>query len=451
MSGKVRGARPRPRVALLGNFASKEVEDLRKLFPSVWSAVNIGQLEKKVHFSEIDLLGISDGVEIAGHWPDQVHVICFSKEFESLPGPIPNSYIVLSEITETEEFSLPDVPLPLDRQRAMDLSQLSSVRGWPQIQALESRRTYMGDTLIYEEAQHGLRAGALISAVHTEMPLAVLYSRPGSNLGVAWLPNPIFTRVPWIELIALHWAQTDHERFPEFGDWTRSPEWMVLEEVALRRKIDALEDEKRIMITRLDEEIGRVTRELAETTLKANKGRRRLLTAQGEELVEEVAAVFEGWGYLVQRMDQIIDPGLPKREDLRLTDPGKEPATWEAIVEIRGYARSAGTTADLQRLGRFATFYQTEKGRLPDKRLYVVNGQLELSPSQRQQPLASAGEDIQVFAEEGGVVISTLDLFRAAKALQPLDYEAIRQSIKSAQGRWTVDSIEARHQSGGIE
>jgi tetratricopeptide (TPR) repeat protein len=47
--------------------------------------------------------------------------------------------------------------------------------------------------------------------------------------------------------------------------------------------------------------------------------------------------------------------------------------------------------------------------------------------------------------QHNGVAISTLDLFRAAKALQPLDYEAIRQSIKSTQGRWTVDSYVSGH------
>jgi hypothetical protein len=47
--------------------------------------------------------------------------------------------------------------------------------------------------------------------------------------------------------------------------------------------------------------------------------------------------------------------------------------------------------------------------------------------------------------QHNGGAISTLDLFRAAKALQPLDYEAIRQSIKSTQGRWTVDSYVSGH------
>jgi len=119
-----------------------------------------------------------------------------------------------------------------------------------------------------------------------------------------------------------------------------------------------------------------------------------------------------------------------------LHDSSDENESWIALVEIRGYSRSGGTTVDLQRLHRFATLYERETGQAPDKLIYVINGQLELLPSQRQEPLAPAKDDVEVFTESDGVIIWTLDLFRAIKATDSATYPALVESIKLAQGRW---------------
>lgn len=135
-------------------------------------------------------------------------------------------------------------------------------------------------------------------------------------------------------------------------------------------------------------------------------------------------------------VDQLVTKKEPKREDLRLRHVDKEGVEWNAIVEVRGYARSGGSTADLLRLARFADLYEKETGQSSDKRIYIVNGQLELLPSQRQEPLAAAPEDLQLFSESEGILIWSIDLFRAMKATDPTDYPALLESIKRAQGRW---------------
>jgi hypothetical protein len=58
-------------------------------------------------------------------------------------------------------------------------------------------------------------------------------------------------------------------------------------------------------------------------------------------------------------------------------------------------------------------------------------------------PLASAREDLETFSEDDGVVISTPDLFRVLEGYDSEQYEAVRNSIKSACGRWTLQSISA--------
>jgi len=443
MNPRVGGTRPRPRVALLGNFDLSDLERYEQLFPTVWSAPTIKELEDKVHVGESDLLVIAPGLENASGWPVYVHVICFSKDIKLLPGPIPYSEARIFTETETEQFLLPDLPLSFNRRREADFGQLNGVRGWPELGL--SFVVLLGHSISDEDCEVAWKVfkdGAIISDYHTNRPLATIYLRVDSNLGVAWLPHHIFSQVAWVELIAADWAQSDRESFPAFGDWRKRADWMVPQEEQLVARIKALEDEKSDTIARIDQEIGCLSTKLAEVTLATDKGRRRLLTAQGDELVEEVVAVFREFRFKVQLVDKSLDPSLPRREDLRLQDPSGEDDDWEAIVEVRGYKRSAGTTADLLRLARFADLYRNEKGRLPDKRLYVVNGQLELQPpSQRQEPLASASEDIEIFAENNGAVISTIDLFRAAKVLKQQDYVAIRDCIKRAEGRWTFQSV----------
>jgi hypothetical protein len=442
MSPRFGGVRPRPRVAILGRFKPKEVERFKELFPTMWLGASVEQLRDQVNAKEVDLLIVGKDIDRQTLWETNVHVICFSRDYPVLPGPIPNTRIMLSGLTETEEYVLPEMPLPFNQRREADLAELRNVKGWPRIKLSYSSKEITPQDA--EGAEEILVRSAIIADSHGGQPLAVLYQRMVDNLGVAWLPYTKFNQAAWVELIVTHWAQSDRERFPDFEDWTKSSEWMVPDEIRIVAAIGALEDEKKKTATRISQEIGSLRSRLTETTLVANRGRRRLLTAQGNELVEEVTSVFREFGFAVQIMDEKAEPNSPKREDLRLRELGKEDGDWEAIVEVRGYRRSNGASADLGRLSRFAELYLKEKRRYPNKRIYVVNGPLELFPSHRPIPLASANEDIGVFAEQDGIVISTIDLFRVSKLLGQLDPGVVRESIKCTSGRWTVQSVHSK-------
>ena len=132
------------------------------------------------------------------------------------------------------------------------------------------------------------------------------------------------------------------------------------------------------------------------TSLLVNKGMRRLITAQSNELLEEVAQSFRELGFSVTLMDEELDDDVPKREDLRLGDPDIK--DWEAIVEVRGHAKSSGQASNLNRLpGRFAKLYRAEKGKDPDKLIYVVNGQIEtFSPQLRNEPFSAAPDAVEM-------------------------------------------------------
>ncbi len=436
MASKVGGQRPRPRVALLGNFEAGDLEIFKRMFPTIWQGDIFAELNELVDIREIDLLVIASGIGYAYNWPLQTHVICFSQDIPNLPGPVLRTNIVISANAETEEFIFPDIPLPLSRRRDADYSGLSSVRGWPRL----SLKYINISVARAEAAKEMLAQGAIICERSTNSPLAVYFLREDSGLGVAWLPNVNKNQAAWVELIVAQWAQSDKESFPDYGDWTDNQEWMTTEELTILSQIHSLEKEKQESIIKIDKQIGKLHAGLALAKTSANKGLRRLLTTQSEELVDEVAKALSGIGFNVTRVDSMLTEKAPKREDLRLSHLGDDKVEWNAIIEVRGYARSAGTTADLLRLARFSKLYEKEIGQSPDKLIYIVNGQIELLPPQRQEPLVASPEDLQLFAESDGLVIWTVELFRALKAADPSDYIGLLESIKQSVGRWIPPS-----------
>jgi len=214
---------------------------------------------------------------------------------------------------------------------------------------------------------------------------------------------------------------------------------MTQEEIALQSEIENLTSELEKIKSDFKTRISDLSEQLLQTSLLVNKGKRRLITSQGDELLEEVANCFNELGYSVRKMDEEILDGIPKKEDLRIKDP--ENKNWEAIVEVRGHTKSSGQASDLTRLSRFARLYQSENGKEPSKLIYIVNGQIELpSPEQRQVPFAAAPDEIEAFGEQDGLIIWTLDLFKIFESnLTEINLPAIRKSLRDSTGRWAYD------------
>lgn len=434
----IHGQRPRPRVAVLGSFKDEVLEKFKHLFPTVWIASNFPVLFSMVDGRELDLIIIGKNIqrEDIPLWNKHTNVICFSKSHDViLPGPYEGDWIKIEKIVATEQFLFQDLPLALHRRREFDLKDVNSVKGWP-ILGIE----FSGNTSAEQDgkAKKLFLESSIVIDPYSKLPFAVIFMRQKINLGVAWLPNDIFDEVAWVELIVTEWSKIDPSKFPNFGDWTKSKEWLTKTEIDIIKDIKELEERKILVKNEIDKEIILKASLLAEATISANKGRRRLLTAQGNELVEEVKIFFQRTGFRVASMDEIIPEGTPKKEDLRIITELPSGYNWEAIVEIRGYARSGGTTADISRLGRFALFYQSEKGKMPDKIIYVVNGQIELNPSQRQPPLISSPEDVKEFSEQNGLLMSTIDIYNASNTMDAENDMDIRSSITDKAGRWNT-------------
>ena len=430
MADKLKGARPRPRVALIGKFEENTVEELKSLFPTLWGAVDSASLEKMVDPREIDLVILGRNVGKSPLWFNDVHVISFSPNSVGIPGPNRGDALSMNAGVTSEEFVLPDLPLPMHMLRESAMTAIETVKGWNPIQVIHGRETSVEDD---EVAEKICQNGAILVDPYSGLPFATYFVRPQSKLGVAWLPNPIFEILPWTEIICIQLAELDNEAFPDFGNWMNNEKWMTNSELSLREAIRGLEAERRKIDEEYSKKIEQASSQLRSVTLEANKGIRKLITSQGDELVNQVADAFSKLGFQVTNVDNTRKDEQQKLEDLRIALQELE---WEAIVEVRGYSRSGGTTADLARLGRFARHYEKETGKSPSKLIYVVNGQIELPPYQRQQPLISAPQDVQEFAMQKGLIIWTLDLYKLIAQGSKRDLEFAQKALIEAGGRW---------------
>jgi len=220
----------------------------------------------------------------------------------------------------------------------------------------------------------------------------------------------------WLAAALENWHKITPDRIPALPGWRSRPTWATREEVTVRANLALLREEQ----ARVSAELAQREAELiaAETvaTAAADAGPRRLLTAQGDELVGAVIDALTALGFEVQNVDDDTDAsGTPKVEDLRLTDPD-DPA-WTNITEVRGY-KGGAQLGDFQRLARFANLYQVRTGKLPTSRWYIVNQFFHHDPDTRRPPLAGSDDDVVVFAEDGGLVVDTRDLFQLVRRIE---------------------------------
>jgi hypothetical protein len=97
------------------------------------------------------------------------------------------------------------------------------------------------------------------------------------------------------------------------------------------------------------------------------------------------------------------------------------------------------------RMQRFSARFQKDEGRLPDRLWYLVNHSLADDPSQRQRALASNQAEVDTFAESGGLVLDTVELFKLWQAVDAgrVDRAVARMELMRAIGRFSAASLVA--------
>lgn len=228
-----------------------------------------------------------------------------------------------------------------------------------------------------------------------------------------WVLPPYADADLWAGLAVGAWREQDHHRFPR--PWNEEADWLTTAEEAAVKEIADVDEARHQSGLAFDVKEAAARERLRDASIRADSGFRRLLTAQGDDLVLAVKAALEQMGFHVRNMDEVLPAG-DRREDLRVTS--SDAPSWEAIAEVRGYAGGA-QQGDLTRLERFAARYEREEKHSPSACWYICNQFIGSHPSDRPVMLSSNPHEVAIFREERALaLIDTTQLFKLVKRLE---------------------------------
>ncbi|MFL5354425.1 MAG: hypothetical protein ACJ8AN_17385 [Archangium sp.] len=425
-------------------FDDKDIEPLKMFFPTTKKISNLNEVRQ----SEWDVL-ITKGAFVS---PEQhLFVLSFGRaNIENIQSSgIPDAYSVSGMYGKVEdgslatEFIIPDdlppdlarlvmnelVPKLNDEDKHIRLGVGSLMR-----RAAPVFSGYWNFNDINEVKGVEFK---LFVGTHEPSALAGCFVLKG-GLAEAWmLPFVHMDVAAWVEVALKQWHKLAPERFPVDLGWERNPEWMTRLESELVGKIDVIRKERQKALAYFDSIERELKTQLHAANLSADTSERRLLTTQGDVLVEAVADALKELGFSVEDMDKIF-PKNDRREDLRVGLP--EDKDWVAICEIKGYFKGAAVN-DLLKIERFRGRFFKEKGREPERCWYVVNSFLKDDPARRGRALAANSAEVETFAEGGGLVVGTVELFRLQMKVRAGKIEAkeARRLLADRTGVFTLD------------
>ena len=235
----------------------------------------------------------------------------------------------------------------------------------------------------------------------------------------------------WFRAFLCEIHELDRSRVPHAPARLSQPsDWYTPQEMVLADRISETHTE----IERLTEERDQLQTELTAEGESADRGIRRILWDDGDELIAAVGKVLADLGFAVRDMDAELTVGEPKREDLRLTREGVN--GWEAMVEVKGYT-SGTRTNDNRQIREHREHYIAEERRPPDLTVWLANPHRRMDPSSRPVP----DQNVRVAAETiGAVHVLATDLYRQWALVNSgsLDAEVVVQSLANADpGLWS--------------
>ena len=212
-------------------------------------------------------------------------------------------------------------------------------------------------------------------------------------------------------------------------------DWYTPDETRLADRIQT----RTAKIGRLERERDRLEADLVSAGERADTGVRRVLWADGNELVAGVAGILSDLDFEVRDMDSERAPDTAKREDLRLTHD--ERPGWEAIAEVKGYTKGTKTN-DARQIRDHRDRYIQETGRPPDLTLWVANPHRRVpDPSTRPAPDGSVNEAAAII---GAVHVLVPDLYRQWALVAHGTVEAsdvAQQLIDASPGCWNPQVV----------
>lgn len=237
--------------------------------------------------------------------------------------------------------------------------------------------------------------------------------------GMLILQEPLcraVTEHQWLAAVLRLWHEKAPNHFPDVITWEDEVRWQTTEEKQITEQLTQLDERRKTALAEFSQQEADLKASFERAKSKAEQSERRLLTTQGDELVEAVAAALIELGFVSSPPD---DEGTNhKKEDLLVTRD--EWPEWEASIEVKGKARSGAKGDEATKLGKRRNTRGTQQA------ILFVNGEFSRAPNNRGPLFSNNQEIISMVKVVGVLVVDTRDLYQA------LFDEHLRQELVSA-------------------
>ncbi|WP_143264709.1 hypothetical protein [Arthrobacter sp. 49Tsu3.1M3] len=419
---------PRPRVL----FEDLPQEVLTKEFLELVPTIKLVTSTERVHEDEYDILVTfaKDARRRSAH----LHVLSFGAGVAGGYLEDRTKYFFARDVsTLANELAIPtDVPPALAA-----LLKTSVIPNMPEGHKEVWRLVRAAQGYLATVAEDGTLASRCIPLVHigAKQSVYALLAERGGKLNLV-LPAETQQHLAWLRLFLDMVGNVDPDSVPPDVDWKSSARWSPPEVSKHVGDLQALRQAHEEALTEFQRREQEIQAQLEESTRLADEGTRRILTSDGDELVEAVTTVLEDLGFTVRDMDDHHDERTgAKLEDLRAEDPSD--ADWLTLVEVKGYAKGAKVNDVPQITGRPAVAYTKETGQEPPAVWHIVNAWRGTNPSTRVQAIPN-DDDLRPLTEAEGALIDTRDLYEAWRDVSAgiADAESVRASLRAAKTRW---------------
>lgn len=402
MAERLHGDRPRPWLLAIGlGEDSPFAEELRGLFPTI-RFLSAGDPVRDAEYNAAVVLG--DPPSLASH----IQIVQFGGDpTASAPGKPDGIWRLVVEAGDRAERFVSGTEDGEDDTGSLAAATLLPEPGSAyEVLRWRSNRNYR-DTSDRPEVV------AFASEFAGDALAGRVRRRPRREAGeLWWLPERTTRRGEWVAAALRHWQREYPDLFPAHEKWRSLPDWSTEAEARAREALAAQQASARAALAQLGAEEAELAAALERARLAADAAERRLVTSQGRALVEEVVAALEELGFTVQDADDLPENASEKQEDLRITD-----GQWTCLAEVKGYEKRGAKSNDLLQVGKAVEAYILREGKRPDARWYVVNQMFCRPPGERPKALAGS-TSLGTFAEQGGLVVDTRDLFRIREAVR---------------------------------
>jgi hypothetical protein len=419
---------PTPRVL----FEALPAEILEKLTGLVgsWRSVTA---EEEVHESEYDVL-VSFAADVDRRSPE-LHVLSFGAT--RLKSGAMGLGIIKDMATTASEIAVPD-ELPTHEQELLANTVV------PHISAGDKKvwRRAFFDGAGFKSTTDRTLSGACeaLVAVGPEAYLYALKMRRGDDgLGglLYSLPPETTGHASWLAAFLAELDERGLLAASNQAGWREATKWAPKYLVEQMDAFERINQERELLLAEMSARQIEACDAIVEASNRAESSEWRLLSADGDSLVNAVATELRKFGFEVAEGDvaqRANEAAL--LEDLIVRYPARP--EWECLVEVKGYKAGAKVNDVRQVAGRPSIAYAAREGRAPDAVWHVVNAWRFRDPSSRPTAIPNEAVDLAVLTEVNGALIDTRDLFTRGRAvdLGEISAESVAAEMMAAVTRW---------------